>query len=399
MKLNLSLVRSSLFFILCIISFSLANAQAKLSPRAKISIFTIGQGGPQDELFTQFGHSGIRVNDPLNRIDWVYDYGVFDFDEPFFYLKFARGQLKYRLAKAEYERFEYRYKYYNRDLTEQVLNLDSAQKQVVFDFLEENYKPENRYYLYDFFYDNCATKLPTVVKTALGDEVDFNNSPPDEALSFRQLIQPDLETHPWGDLGIDLALGLPCDKIASRWQYMFLPQFVKKGFEEATIKRNGKLWPLVAETNIVNEHKPWLPYTPSITPSLIFWIVFALVAIFSVLGILKNKRFKAVDFILFFSMGMVGMLIVFLWFLTDHKATANNFNILWGLPTHVFLAFALLKKQPSGWVKGYLIFTIVLDIIILAGWNFLPQALHFSIIPIVLALLVRAGFNYQVVMK
>ncbi|MCU0398242.1 MAG: DUF4105 domain-containing protein, partial [Cyclobacteriaceae bacterium] len=216
--------------IILALSFTL-SAQIKLSDQAEISVITCGPG--QAELYSAFGHSAFRVFDPANQIDHAFNYGVFDFNQPNFYLNFARGHNNYRLAVQDYKRFEYTYVYYNRYVHEQVLNLNTFQKQKLFDYLIWNAQPENQYYRYDYFYDNCATKLPEIVSKVFGDSVQFDGSYISTSYSIRQLTDLYLNYQPWGDLGIDICLGLPMDKKASPYEYMFLPDYVESGFDHA----------------------------------------------------------------------------------------------------------------------------------------------------------------------
>ena len=125
-----------------VVSFS---QEIILSDQAEISVITCGPG--QEQVFTAFGHSAFRVFDPVNGIDAAFNYGVFDFDQPNFYLNFARGHNYYRLAVQDYKRFEYAYQYYNRYIVAQVLNLNINQKQRLFNYLQWNALPENQYYL------------------------------------------------------------------------------------------------------------------------------------------------------------------------------------------------------------------------------------------------------------
>src|SRR5690606_19742857 len=188
---------------------SLCSGQTRLSEKAEISVLTLGPW--QGELFTAFGTSAFPVYDPLQGIDAVYNYGVFDFDQPHFYLNFARGYNRYMLGVMDYPRFEYAYIYYNRYIHEQVLNLSRERKQRLFDFLQWNARPENREYYYDYFYGNCATKIPEVVQKVFGDTVVFDGSHIKTNYSIRELTDLYLKEQPWGDLGIDICLGLPTD--------------------------------------------------------------------------------------------------------------------------------------------------------------------------------------------
>ncbi|MDQ2656263.1 MAG: DUF4105 domain-containing protein, partial [Bacteroidota bacterium] len=158
--------------VLLLFATSLCYGQIKLSEQAEISVLTLGPS--QEEVFTAFGHSAFRVHDPANGIDAAFNYGVFDFNQPYFYLNFARGNNLYMLGVMDYPHFATAYQYDNRYIHEQVLNLTQERKQKLFDFLQWNARPENRSYFYDYFYDNCATKIPEVIKQVFGDDVVFD---------------------------------------------------------------------------------------------------------------------------------------------------------------------------------------------------------------------------------
>ncbi len=150
-------LRLILLWIAIIFGFESVAARDKieLSDQSQVSLLTMGPD--QREVYSAFWHSAIRVYDPVHQFDSVYNYGVFDFNNPNFYTDFAKGFLNYRLAVSSYQRFHGYYVYNDRSIDEQVLNLDLLQRQAIFDFLEINKLPENRYYLYDYFFDNCAT--------------------------------------------------------------------------------------------------------------------------------------------------------------------------------------------------------------------------------------------------
>ncbi|MEM7110199.1 MAG: DUF4105 domain-containing protein, partial [Bacteroidota bacterium] len=202
------------------------QGQSVLSPQAEIRVITFGPY--QGELYSAFGHSGIRVIDPVNGINDFYNYGIFDFDQPNFYLNFARGFLNYRLAVMQYDRIVNYYAYYQqRYVHEQVLNLDSIQRQKLFDFLVWNARPENMYYYYDYFYDNCATRVRDAIEGTFEGKVEFDGSYISTDYTIRDLTDLYLPHQPWGDLGIDICLGLPMDKKATPYMYMFLPDYIE----------------------------------------------------------------------------------------------------------------------------------------------------------------------------
>ncbi len=195
-----------------------------LSPSAEISIITCGPW--QGEVYAAFGHSAIRVHDPSLGLDDAYNYGVFDFNQPNFYLNFTRGFLYYKLGVYSYPDFRDYYKYYNRYINEQVLDLSQDQKQAIYNYLEWNAKPENETYRYDYFYNNCATRVRDVFADVLKDSIQFDGSFITTHYTIRELTDLYLKYQPWGDLGIDIGLGLPMDKIAAPYEYMFLPDYI-----------------------------------------------------------------------------------------------------------------------------------------------------------------------------
>lgn len=379
MKLPLTLSFLTLCFFL--------NAQEKLSENAEIAVITLGP--TQTELYSAFGHSAIRVYDPVQGIDDAYNWGLFDFDQPNFYLNFARGYLYYKLGVHPYPLFRDHYIYYNRYVHEQPLNLTLAQKQKLYDYLVWNNQPKNQHYRYDYFYNNCATKVRDVMATVFGDSVVFDGSYIKTDYSIRDLTDIYLPKQPWGDLGIDICLGLPMDKKASPNEYMFLPDYIETGFNHASI--NGQA--LVKETiSVYESHEAETP--KSLVHPLTAFIGFAALTLLLTLYDWRKKKISNwFDAILFSVLGAVGLLLFFLWFFTDHQAAAINFNLLWALPTHLIIAFALFRNRT--WLSSYFLVTAVITLLTLLCWPVLPQALNLFLIPLVVAIFLRSLLNYQ----
>lgn len=365
-----------------VVRFCPAQEAPILSHYAEISLLTCSPG---EELYSLFGHSAMRVTDPAHGLDVVFNYGTFTFDEDF-YFNFSMGKLNYKLSISPFEHFLEEYQYYNRGVVQQTLNLDSAQKQAVFNYLHWNYQPDNRYYLYDFFYDNCSSRLRDVLEKTVGPSLRWTDLQLENKPSFRDLIDPYLIYHPWGDFGIDLGLGLPCDIVPRSREYMFLPYGLFEAYDHASL--NGQ--PLVKkEVQILPA--VGLRYRWSLLdPIPLFWLLFGLVALLSAIGWRMGRRFIAVDVLLFSIIGALGCLIFFLWFITDHTATANNLNMLWAWPVHI-IAIPLLFSQAFSRIY-FLVYGIVLTLSLL-GFAFLPQALHPATVPIMLMMLVRCVLN------
>lgn len=365
---------------------SFCHAQFQLSDQAEVSVLTCGPW--QGQVYTAFGHSAFRVFDPVNRIDYAYNYGVFDYNRPDFYLNFAKGNNIYRLGVYQYRDFEYSYIADNRYIHEQVLNLRQEEKQRLFDFLQWNALPENQEYLYDYFYDNCATKIPEVVLNVLGDSVEFDGSYVTTRYSFRELTDLYLGQQPWGDLGIDVGLGLPTDKIATPYEYMFLPDYVESGFAHAFILHDGEKEPLVKETKIIYESAPEEPSASLFHPLVVFFL-FLMVCLYISYRDLKRQKLSMVfDTALFGVLGFLGLALALLWLATNHHAAAKNLNLLWALPTHL-VAIVAFVRQPR-WLEKYFLAVALLYLLLLITWPFLPQKLHYSLIPLVAATGLRA---------
>jgi len=362
----------------------------KLSERATISVITCG---PHHEIsFLGFGHSAFRVNDPQTGIDYAFNYGIFDFDRPDFLVNFALGNNIYMLGVQDFPRFQDSYIEDNRYIHEQILDLTLEQKQKVFDYLVWNAAPENREYPYDYFYDNCATNIRDVVAKNLGNEVSFDGSYITTNYSIRELTDFYLKPFPWLDLGIDVCLGLPMDKKATPYEYMFLPDYVESGFDHAAVMRDSTLTPLVKEKIVIYSEQPEESSFSLTHPLLVFCLLLLITLALCVKDFYKKKLSNWFDVILFGLTGVIGVLLLLLWFFTDHKAAAYNFNLLWALPTNVVAVVAFGRKKK--WLINYFLAVFLLEVIVLLFWWALPQQLNTSLIPVVIILLLRALLQY-----
>ena len=220
--------------ILIFIGFAIhMNAQhLQLTTNAQISVITVAPG---NELVDSFGHSAFRVRDSYLSVDIVYNYGRYDFGTPNFYGKFAQGKLLYDLGISTFNDFMYHYTAQNRTVVEQILNLTKKEKQQFFEFLQTNARPENKSYLYDFFFDNCATKLRDVSNEILAENIQLNYTYDEMNLTFRDLIHKYLDDQAWGKFGIDLALGSVIDRKAMPEEYSFLPDYIYKILKKVSL--------------------------------------------------------------------------------------------------------------------------------------------------------------------
>lgn len=374
---NKTLLRS--WFILLLFPTFLAQAQ-RLTDSTRLSLITCAPG---EELFSKFGHSAIRAFDPVTSTDVVFNYGLFDFATPNFYTKFIRGKLKYMLGVQGTQDFIRIYQYEGREITEQPLRLTPEQRSRVVDYLLTNYRPENRFYLYDFFYDNCATRIRDILE----EEFDTRLAPTGDyetEKTFRQLLDEYIGPFPWADFGIDLILGLPADRVAGFRNEMFLPDYLAAHFGRTELK-GADLAPdpiVVVEGRV--DH-----LTPSGAPTpLLIWSVLAGVVLLLTRWGPRGLR-TVFDTLFFLALGLAGALFVFMWVGTDHQATWRNFNLLWANPLWLLALVAIFRPAP--WNKAILWLATGLSVLTLAGFPFWPQQLHPAIIPLTLIAVLRAA--------
>jgi len=344
----------------------------------RISIITCSPGL---ELYSIFGHSAIRITDSLTETDIVYNYGTFDVSDPDFYIKFLKGKMNYFLSQQDFRNFAYSYYFEQRGVSEQELNLSCEEKHRFQQFIFHNLEGNNVFYKYDFFYDNCTTRLRDLVEKLTNKSYSTGKIPQATHLSFRSALHYYLDkgNMPWSKLGIDILLGISADKEMSTREAMFLPDFLESSIDHA----NYNKLPLVKEKASIL--KQLLPTGNS--EMYIPLILFSIFALFIfVIGFLKNKFFKTLttilDYLLFFSIGLLGSVLLFMWFGTDHTVMGKNLNLLWAWPMHLVVVFFMYSK--SNFIKKYFLGYAILQVIILLFWMWLPQSLNPALIPIVL---------------
>lgn len=354
----------------------------------RISLLTCSPG---DELYSTFGHSAMRVQDLNMGTDLIFNYGTFEFG-PDFYTQFIQGKLLYFLSIQDFSDFVAAYAWEKRGIIEQALQLSCTEKQQLYQALQQNSLEANRYYRYDFLFDNCTTRLRDIVSKNSGQPVVFDSIIPTKAPSFRNLIHSYLDAGEqyWSKLGIDILLGSDLDKPVSNQQAMFLPDYLMKGFDNANVQSQR----LTAPAQVILPRPIVEKQDSPLRPMVVFSSLLALILILSFIPNKSVQRFLTLfDFLFFFSLGLAGLLLLFMWFGTNHTVCRNNLNLVWALPTHVLAAFFLWKR--AHWVHYYLLITIILQSLLLLGWIFLPQQLNISLIPVVLLILLRSWLLIQ----
>jgi hypothetical protein len=361
-----------------------------LSERSRISLITILPGAP---VYTFAGHSALRVRDPAQDLDRLYNYGTFSFNDPLFIPKFTYGDLRYFLSVAPTAPMMRFYQRQERPVIEQPLTLSRAQRIEVLRFLRRNAQPANRYYQYDFFFDNCSTRIRDALETALGDSVDFSDVPR-PSRSFRQLLDPYVASRPGLDLGFDLALGLPADRRPTAREVMFLPEHLMRAFEHATVTTATGERPLVARTDTLH----WTTDYQAMQAGFDWPFALGLILLGGVLGwtVLQARTGRQSgrwgDAVFLTAVGTVGLALCYLWFISTYTVTNDNLNLVWAWPTHLFAAYALLRHPRHRALRLYLAATTGAAFLFLAGWPVWPQNVHVAVAPIVAGMGVRTGW-------
>lgn len=361
---------------LLLILFFAALAFSGFGQVVRISLLTCAPG---DATYSMFGHSAVRVQDPVRGMDMVYNYGTFDFETPNFVWKFMRGKLLYQLDVQSFRHFMREYTRDGRAVYEEEIMLSDADKAALEAFLADNYRPENRYYLYDFFFDNCSSRIRDALETVLGSRLSYRFPEGSEPMTYRQAIAPYTAARPWMALGIDLLLGAPTDRLADERGQMFLPDHLSGHLGKGQVDGAPLLGPRIplidgkTGTQTVNQPKPG-------------WLLWALTFIFLLIWHYLPRARRWAGAVFWMLYGLAGCLVAFMWWGTDHQATQENWNIFWLNPLQLVAGIAVAAGSQSTWLKGFGWLQVGMVIIALIAWMWLPQALPLQALPLMLLL-------------
>ena len=392
-------MKKILFIFLLVFLLAPVRAEIiRIGDSARISLLTVSPS--EDEVFTVYGHTAIRVkdtvriNNTLQNIDVIFNYGIFDFSKPNFTYRFAKGETDYKLGTQDFRDFMIEYEMRGSEVVEQVLILDSIEKNKIWEALVVNSLPENRVYRYSFFFDNCATRPVAIIENNVSGEVKYYD--PDKPVTFRDLINYCTRNKPWLTFGCDLALGSPTDRLVTPHEKMFLPVYLKEAFEKATVvSTDGVEKKLAAPVRIliqgVEQDLPAGQDLPS--PLVCCWAFFLVVLAITFVEWRKKKYFRLVDCLLFFIAGTAGVVLFFLCFISTHQSIWPNWSIIWLNPLQLVavILFAVKKLRKAAYYYHFINFAALT--LMLAGWHFIPQHLNAAFIPLVMSLWLRSGYG------
>ncbi len=379
------------FPILIFLAFLSANIYSQRTPQPENSQISLVTCDPGLALYGKFGHTALRVQDTAQHIDWVFNYGVFDFNKPNFYAKFIKGQTDYILGVYSFSNFIDEYKRDKIGVYEQDLNLSEAEKEILIYNLIQNATPEFREYRYNFAFNNCATQPRDQLLKSLSHQLVFGETGIKD--SFRFLIQAHLKENPWAAMGINLIFGMGADRIATSWETQFLPHYLMKQASTAYIFD----YKAKVKTKLVNKERILVPAQASQADSVnwykqpMFW--FSLYFFLGVFVSLYKKRTsflsKFYDSSWMFVGGIVGLLIVYLMLFSEHPFVNNNLNLMWLSPLYLFSAFMVWRRRYRK-VLFYFYLTIILSILLfLALVMFQFQTIPFDVLPLIALILFR----------
>lgn len=313
-----------------------------LTDKARVSFITCGSG---KEIFTKFGHSGIRINDPQRNIDIVFHWGIFIFDSPAFALRFMLGETDYQMGPFYSDIFFDEYEFRGSAVVEQDLNLTNEQVNRLWRRLCSDYASDRRFYRYNFIESNCATMAYDEITELYGDSIlfDFDAMP---ATTYRDLINEAVNRNSWYNLGINIIIGSDADTVITAKSTVAFPSYTQMALNHCYFDSNGEREKVVAgerfvlrQTNLYTVSDVWY-FVQIALPLLLTIILLAYCRV-------RHRFMPILTQLLCIVYGILGLLILFLWFVSFHPLVADNYNILWFTPLLIVLGIVICFRRNS----------------------------------------------------
>ncbi|GAB2533770.1 lipoprotein N-acyltransferase Lnb domain-containing protein [Rhodanobacter koreensis] len=320
-----------------------ARASIANAPGANLEVSLVTYG-PGETYWERFGHDAIELRDSVSGEAVNFNYGVFDFNESNFFINFARGRMHYLMDAAPTELDESDYIAAGRSVTRQQLALNADQAAALRDFLLWNLRPENAGYNYDYYADNCTTRVRDALDKALGGVLKARLVARAGGMTYRQQTARLMSAQPWLMLVLDLGLGPYADQPLNAWQESFLPMVLQAQLRGVSVDNDhGGLQPLLQGEQLISPNRLDVP--PTSAPDL--RLPLALAGLLLAAPIILTRRWWPVGHALLGTLyllaaGLVGVLLLVLWTLTTHHSAWANANLLLFNP----LAFLMM---PTLW--------------------------------------------------
>lgn len=334
------------------------SAAAGHVPGSNLSVYlmTIGQG---DQVWERYGHNAIGIRDTVTGTDVVYNWGVFSFDQPGFIRRFLRGEMMYWMAGQDALATLANYQYFNRTVEVQELDLSPPQRLALLEFIQWNAREENKYYRYDYFRDNCSTRVRDALDRVLGGAIRLATDTVGTGRTYRWHSLRLMAEDPLISTGIDIGLGRPTDRPITAWEEMFIPMKLRDAIREIRLPdgRGGTV-PLVrSERVLFQATREAEREAPPVR-----WPYFgALGLVLAGLVVRLQRRFPAgrapviASLVVVVGLGVVGVALSYLRLLTRHTAAWDNVNLLIYNPFWLVLVAGLRfahSDRARRWWRG-----------------------------------------------
>ena len=331
---------------------------------------------PHEEVYSLYGHAALRVHDLHTGEDLAFNYGVFNYAQDYFILRFVFGKTDYELGIAPFREFCKYYQHWGSQVSELVLNLTAQEKRDLVRALAINYLPENRVYRYNLFFDNCSTHPRNIIERNVQGRIAYPVQK-EKGPSFRSMLHDHTALHPWAAMGSDLLLGVRADLPTTQREQHFLPENLERDFAQAQIYNpDGTVRPLVKTRRIavkpgiqiVEKEFPVSPTTCAVILLVVSMVIFALEW--------RRKRTMVWwDVALLLPTGLAGIIVVLMFF-SEHPTTSTNLQVLLLNPVHLFYLPAIIRRKRN--TRYWMILPILLLLFIAGGyWQQYAEGMYF----------------------
>lgn len=377
--------------ILLLITILLLSMSLKAEDSApKSHRFFLLTCSPGQEIWNRFGHTAIRYENEALGIDWVYNYGMFSFNEPNFALRFMLGETDYLLGKETFQGFVSSYRRQGRGVEMAELNLTETEKARLLEILETNALPENRTYRYNFFFDNCATRPLDRIEEAIGAKLTFKSA--EDTHTFREIVHEFTDQDHWGAFGIDLLLGSQADRVITQRETFFAPQYLSKAMPDAVLSLPG------SQRNIIGQQTTLFPALDMpaegiggiLTPLATALIILAVLIIASVRDIRSRHISWGVDLTLLMVLGIAGIIIAFMVGFSEHPCMRPNYLLLLLNPMHLLLLPLIIRGLRKARFSWALALDSIPPLLMALLWAVIPQDMPPACLVLAVGVLLRS---------
>lgn len=369
-----------------------------------LSVYAAGDGrtievsvltcSPGREVYSLYGHTAIRFQDKARGVDYVFNYGVFDFNTEYFIWKFVLGKTDYQCVAVPWEYFLQEYRQRGSSVMAQVLNLTREEAEAVKAYLYSNIREENRVYRYNYLTNNCTTRVMDCVDACVDGEVSYSWETAPR--TYRQMMHEYTKAFPWAQEGNDVLLGADVDTLLSHKATCFLPEYYCRALADAVVRDDVKdTRRLVKETTIVLEANAAVLEASApakdfpLTPFMLGGVAFAVGLILMLLEWMTNKMFWLVDVFLMLGHGLAGCLILFVFLFSEHPSLDSNWLVVVLNPLPLVALPYVVRTAWRGQVTFWHHFIAIWLALFLLFIPWIPQRLGVFVVAMLATLLCR----------